>query len=84
MKCSSFCEEMIRCKHTHPLIPKENDGLESSIRFKETEASTGRGDDPTKNHKQREGAQDHGDQQGQAEGQGNGRKEKHAQDHEQE
>ena len=69
---------------THSLIPKENDGLESSIRFKETEASTGRGDDPTKNHKQRNGAQDQGDQQGQAKGRGNGRKEKHVQEHEQE
>ena len=66
------------------LISKENDGLESSIRFKETEASTWRGDDPTKKHKQRGGAQNQGDQQGQAEGQGNGRKEKHSQEHEQE
>ena len=69
---------------THSLISKENDGLESSIRFKETEASTWRGDDPTKKHKQRGGAQEQGDQQGQAEGRGNGRKEKHAQEHEQE
>ena len=70
--------------YTHSLISKENDGLESSIRFKETEASTWRGDDPTKKHKQRGGAQEQGDQQGQAEGRGNGRKEKHAQEHEQE
>ena len=49
---------------THSLIPKENDGLDSSIRFKETEASVRRGDrsdDPTKNRRQMGGAQDQGE-----------------------
>eukprot|EP00291_Cryptomonas_curvata_P023540 CAMPEP_0172171616 /NCGR_PEP_ID=MMETSP1050-20130122/11990_1 /TAXON_ID=233186 /ORGANISM="Cryptomonas curvata, Strain CCAP979/52" /LENGTH=72 /DNA_ID=CAMNT_0012843065 /DNA_START=924 /DNA_END=1142 /DNA_ORIENTATION=- len=37
----------------HSLIPKENDGLGRSFRFKETKASTRRGDDQQEKQEQR-------------------------------
>jgi len=42
-----------RVAATHSLIPKENDGLGRSFRFKETKASTRRGDDQQEKQEQR-------------------------------